>query len=83
MNKKLLIILILLFSPILTACWDRYELEERANILGLSIDIAERESDTPELSYSEDKFPGGEQNALYRVTAQLAVPGKLNLVLKV
>ncbi|MFL0506529.1 hypothetical protein ACH0B5_12325 [Ureibacillus sp. 179-F W5.1 NHS] len=60
MNKKLLIILILLFSPILTACWDRYELEERANILGLSIDIAERESDTPELSYSEDKFPGGE-----------------------
>ncbi|MFP7200402.1 Ger(x)C family spore germination protein [Lysinibacillus halotolerans] len=79
MNKKLLIILILLFSPILTACWDRYELEERANILGLSIDIAERESDTPELSYSEDKFPGGEQNALYRVTAQLAVPGKIKL----
>lgn len=79
MKKRFFIIFFLIFPPILTACWDRYELEERANILGLAIDIAEEDGDTPELAYSEDKFPGGEQEILYRVTAQLAVPGKIKL----
>ncbi len=65
----------------LTGCWDRYELEERATILGLAIDYADESTEDftiPEVSHLKGEFPGGE-DTLYKITAQLAVPGKIKL----
>jgi spore germination protein KC len=65
----------------LTACWDRYELEERANILGLAIDLMEdfNEEDVPDVAHIKEDFPAKDRDDIYRVTAQLAVPGKIKL----
>lgn len=66
---------------LLTGCWDRYELEDRANILGLAIDIAEEKDlkDEPEVTHRMGKFPEPKQETFYKVTAQIAVPGKIKL----
>lgn len=76
-----MIFLLCCSSFVLSGCWDRYELEERANILGLSIEIAEkhRVKDVPEVTHIEGKFPDNEGDTIYKVTAQLAVPGKIKL----
>ncbi|MEJ9281853.1 Ger(x)C family spore germination protein [Ureibacillus thermosphaericus] len=75
---KFAFVLIAVF--LLSGCWDRYELEERANILALSIDIAEEGEDIemPEVTHSKGEFPA-EEKIIYKVAAQLAVPGKIML----
>lgn len=75
---KFAFVLIAVF--LLSGCWDRYELEERANILALSIDIAEEGEDIemPEVTHSKGEFPA-EEKIIYKVATQLAVPGKIML----
>lgn len=66
---------------ILTGCWDRYELEDRANILGLAVDLADEEDlkNEPEVTHFPDFFKEKKRDTLYKVTAQMAVPGKIKL----
>jgi len=68
----------LLFTLVLSGCWDRYELEDRANILALAIDLAEGNDET-EVTHREGDFPGGQKDIIYKVTAQIALPGKIKL----
>ncbi|OXS56841.1 spore gernimation protein GerC [Cohnella sp. CIP 111063] len=65
---------------LLTGCWDRLEIEERAIVLGVSVDnappgAAKRES---EISHTAEGFPVPDVNMI-RVTLQIALPGKIPL----
>ncbi|THE13001.1 Ger(x)C family spore germination protein [Bacillus timonensis] len=70
--------LLLVFTLFLTGCWDRYELEERANILALAIDLADGDYQG-EVTHRDGDFPRDEKDILYKVTAQVALPGKIKL----
>ncbi|WP_144023587.1 Ger(x)C family spore germination protein [Paenibacillus sp. FSL H8-0548] len=72
--------IILLTVPFLTGCWDRLEIEERAVILGISIDLAgsEAEQEEDEVSHLRGSFPTPEE-AMIRVAAQIALPGRIPL----
>jgi Ger(x)C family germination protein len=77
---------LLMLTPLLSGCWDRLEIEDRAVILAIAIDKATQE-DIVEL---EDK-PGGGRITSYgmdpttsplgniKVTVQIAVPGRIPL----
>lgn len=71
---------VILVLPILTGCWDRLELEERAVVLGISVDKAEEEAvkEEDEVSHLEGKFPAPQQG-LIRVAVQIALPGRIPL----
>lgn len=79
MNKRIsLLILLSLMSGLLAGCWDQLEIEDRALVLGLSIDTA------PANSESEDDQTTHLKSAninlpKIRVTAQIAVPGRVPL----
>ena len=82
MKKVSLFAFLIIAIPFMTACWDRYELEERANILGLAVDYADESTadfTIPEVSHRKGEFPNSGNKKLYKVTAQLAVPGKIKL----
>ena len=81
MRRTLHIILMIFLILLLTGCWDRYELEDRANILGIAIDLAQEKelSDEPEVTHRKGHFPIKKRETLYKVTAQIAVPGKIKL----
>lgn len=66
--------------PLLTGCWDRLEIEERAVILGIAVDLADKEErkEFSEVSHLGDIFPRPDRN-LIKVTAQIAVPGRIPL----
>ncbi len=71
---------LLLLPLLLTGCWDRREIEERAVILAISVDLAKpgdasQESDVTHLN---KVFPTPEQ-PLIRIAAQIAVPGRIPL----
>ncbi|MFS0864622.1 Ger(x)C family spore germination protein [Fredinandcohnia sp. 179-A 10B2 NHS] len=72
------LVCILAATFLLSGCWDRYELEERANVLGLAVDLAENESEN-EVTHQSGEFPDEEKNPSYKVTAQIALPGKIKL----
>jgi spore germination protein KC len=80
MRKSCIIIILFSSSLFLTGCWDRYELEERANILGLAVDIAEEQDikEEPEVTHRSGQFPDEEMDYI-KVTAQIALPGKIKL----
>ncbi|SOC15857.1 spore germination protein KC [Ureibacillus xyleni] len=74
-KSVLLVILVLLMA----GCWDRMEIEERATILGLSIDLHDEEtSDEPINHPNSDNIPTSEIG-MVKITAQLAVPGQIPL----
>src|SRR5690606_35468649 len=79
-NQLKLLLAALLVMPLLSGCWDRIEIEERAVILGIAIDAAEEngESQEEEVSHlrGSGTFPHRE---MIRLTAQLAVPGRISL----
>ena len=77
MKRRLFVLGIIVF---LSGCWDRYELEERANILGIAIDIATEEDmgEEPEVTHQKGDFPGQDDN-LIKLTAQISLPGKIKL----
>jgi spore germination protein KC len=71
---------VVFMATILTGCWDRLEIEERALILGVAIDMAPES----EVSKPRNKTFIGEQvpitnSPMLRVTVQIAVPGRIPL----
>ncbi|CAG7638345.1 Ger(x)C family spore germination protein [Paenibacillus allorhizosphaerae] len=76
---KLLCIMLLLV-PLLTGCWDRLEIEERAVVLGISVDEAEpgSQKEEDEVSHLKDRFPAP-QKEMVRVAVQIAIPGRIPL----
>ncbi len=64
---------------VLSACWDRKEIEERATIVGLAIDIAESGEEVIPLTYPEGTQVPTTDLGRIKVTAQLAVPGQIPL----
>jgi len=76
---KLLLIAVML-APLLAGCWDRLEIEERAVVLGISVDTADKKAEKreDEISHSSEGFPVPEVNMI-RVTVQIALPGKIPL----
>ncbi|MBO9600168.1 MAG: Ger(x)C family spore germination protein, partial [Cohnella sp.] len=75
-----LIFLVFMVVPLLTGCWDRLELEERAVVLGISVDLAKPEAANEEsdVSHLKDAFPVPDQRML-RVAVQIALPGRIPL----
>ncbi|USG67988.1 Ger(x)C family spore germination protein [Brevibacillus ruminantium] len=76
-----LLIWIGLLCPLLSGCWDRLEIEERANILGIAIDYIQKDEDTQkesDVSHLKHLFPKPSKN-LIEITAQIAVPGRIPL----
>jgi len=69
-----------LLVPLLTGCWDRLELEERAVVLGISVDTADKSTAKreDEITHTADGFPVPEVNMI-RVTVQIALPGRIPL----
>ncbi|QMV44959.1 Ger(x)C family spore germination protein [Cohnella cholangitidis] len=76
---KLSVIVAMMF-PLLTACWDRLEIEERAVVLGISVDAAskETEKEEDEISHITAGFPEPAKGMI-RITVQIALPGKIPL----
>lgn len=66
--------------PLLTGCWDSKEIEKRANVLAIGIDKATYEDRKmeDEISHLKTKFPIPDEEMI-RVTAQIAVPGRIPL----
>ncbi len=65
---------------LLTGCWDRLEIEDRAIVLGISVDnaapgAADKES---EISHTAEGFPVPDVNMI-RINVQIALPGKIPL----
>ncbi|WP_308638114.1 Ger(x)C family spore germination protein [Paenibacillus silvisoli] len=65
-----------LIAPVLSGCWDRLELEERAVVLGISIDDAGPITQEEEESQVIQTTP---KTAMVRVTVQIALPGRIPL----
>ncbi|MFD0673169.1 Ger(x)C family spore germination protein [Cohnella sp. GCM10027633] len=78
-SAKLLFVL-LLSAPALGGCWDRLEIEERAVVLGISVDTASQQAEVKEaeVSHLSGAFSAPEPN-LIRVAAQIALPGRIPL----
>lgn len=74
MRKWLGIIVMVLAFPLMTGCWDRLEIEDRATILGLAIDPVE---DGPVEGISGPSAQSEIKG--YKLTAQLAIPGRIPL----
>jgi len=74
--------LVLLFP--LAGCWDRLEIEERAVVLAIAVDIADSEEAENESYIQEDALKENSgtplpEGHLIRLTAQIAVPGRIPL----
>lgn len=74
-----LILVFILLVPMLTGCWDRLEIEDRAVILAIAIDEAKpqeaNESSNATQILKNPKLDKG----LIRITVQIAVPGRIPL----
>jgi len=73
--------LLLTLLPILGGCWDRLELEERAVVLGISIDAAAQEEVQAledEVSHLKGNFPTPGTKPI-RLAVQIALPGRIPL----
>lgn len=72
---------ILILIPLLTGCWDRLEIEERAVVLGVSIDVVdpeEVEDANEEVSHVNGTIPSPKKGNV-RVAVQIALPGRIPL----
>jgi spore germination protein KC len=71
-------------TPFLTGCWDRMEVDQRANILGISIDTVDPSSVGSKGMMGSSNATGygplpPQTDTLMKLTAQLAVPGRIPL----
>lgn len=75
-----LLLVVLIVVPVLTGCWDRLEIEERAVVLGISVDLAKPEAakEESDVSHLMGAFPVPDQRLL-RVAVQIALPGRIPL----
>ncbi|OMD39318.1 Ger(x)C family spore germination protein [Paenibacillus odorifer] len=83
MNKKIykrvvLIFILSLLSGLLAGCWDQLEIEDRALVLGLSIDSVPPDNKTNDDQTTHLKSANINLPQI-RVTAQIAVPGRVPL----
>jgi len=80
MNRLKWCFVLCLTSFLLSGCWDRLELEDRALVLALSIDEAEEQADEEEsnISHKRESFVAPKKEMI-RITAQIAVPGRIPL----
>ncbi len=71
---------LLFFTPLLSGCWDRLEIEERAVVLAIAVDEEEPEAVSEEsaVAHLGGKVPE-EQKRIIRLTVQIAVPGRIPL----
>ncbi|WP_171684947.1 Ger(x)C family spore germination protein [Paenibacillus planticolens] len=69
-----------LIAPLLTGCWDRLEIEDRAVVLAIGIDEA-NPSEAKESSNATHLLnsSAGANKDLIRITVQIAVPGRIPL----
>ncbi|MCR8634742.1 Ger(x)C family spore germination protein [Paenibacillus radicis (ex Xue et al. 2023)] len=76
---KLLLLLCLTF-PLLSGCWDRLEIEDRAVILGIGVDVSDRGAEVEEKEFfrMHGTLPPP-KTGLLRITVQIAVPGRIPL----
>lgn len=74
------IILLFVLIPLLSGCWDSQEIEQRANVLALGVDKASEEERKKEneISHLGKKIPNPDEEMI-KVTAQIAVPGRIPL----
>jgi spore germination protein KC len=63
----------------LTGCWDRIEIEERAILLGISVDVAKPQDAKQEKQVTHLKETNKYSEGKILLTAQLAVPGRIPL----
>lgn len=73
-----LLFLLSLISGLLAGCWDQLEVEDRALVLGLSIDSVPANSETKD-DQSTHLSSANINLSKIRVTAQIAVPGRVPL----
>jgi len=75
-----LLLVIFMVVPVLTGCWDRLEIEERAVVLGISVDLEKPEAakEESDVSHLRGAFPVPHQRLL-RVAVQIALPGRIPL----
>ncbi|ARK30926.1 Ger(x)C family spore germination protein [Halalkalibacter krulwichiae] len=81
MAKACFSFLLLLLIVCLSGCWDYSDIERRANVLGISFDIAsveevEKESEITHENKQDITFP---HESAVRLTVQIAKPGSLPL----
>ncbi|ALS26617.1 spore gernimation protein GerC [Paenibacillus sp. 32O-W] len=70
---------LLLVVPLATGCWDRLEIEERAVVLGISVDVAEPVAREKEDEVSHlGAYPPPKMDMI-KVAAQIALPGRIPL----
>ncbi|MDQ0111878.1 Ger(x)C family spore germination protein [Paenibacillus harenae] len=67
-------------SSLLTGCWDRVEIDERAVVLGVSIDKAakDEEEHESEVTHVEGSLPAPVKDMVH-VAVQIALPGRIPL----
>ncbi|MBM7539806.1 Ger(x)C family spore germination protein [Amphibacillus cookii] len=75
---KIICIVIVPCLLLLSGCWDQVEIELRATVVGLAIDQADHhEIEEDYITHPEYRLENIE--GLYKITAQLAVPGQVAL----
>lgn len=70
----------LLIFPLLSGCWDRIEIEDRAIVLGMSIDVAgsDEGKKEEEIAHKHDDLPIPDRDMI-KVAIQIALPGRIPL----
>jgi spore germination protein KC len=68
-------------AAVLTGCWDRLEIEERAVVLGIAVDAIGSEDigNGNEVTHLQSAFPHPGNQRRIRITVQIAVPGRIPL----
>ncbi|PMC38063.1 Ger(x)C family spore germination protein [Bacillus sp. UMB0899] len=81
-HRNIIIKVFFLFFCIvfLSGCWDSLDIEKRAVVLGIAIDKTDGKAEQEEenVSHLSNSFSGPE-NEMFKVTFQIAVPGKIPL----
>ncbi|QKS44530.1 Ger(x)C family spore germination protein [Paenibacillus cellulosilyticus] len=71
--------LALLVLPLLTGCWDRLEIEDRAVVLGVSIDTVKSDGvEDDAVTHMSGAIPSP-KSGYYHVAVQIALPGRIPL----
>ncbi|RJE83637.1 Ger(x)C family spore germination protein [Paenibacillus sp. 1011MAR3C5] len=77
-----LVCTVLVLTPLLSGCWDRLEIDDRAVVLGVSIDEVDSEAkatrEEDEVTHVRGSLPPPKQG-MVRVGVQIALPGQIPL----
>lgn len=73
--------MLVIVLPLLSGCWDSLSIEKRATVLGLAIDEAGPNASKQEqnITHTGGVFVTPQKKGFIRLTAQIAVPGRLPL----